>query len=147
MRHAFKCILFAPAALLAISSCTESQPPPRYASAPAVFTAPSIPPSSPTTKNIQILSEPPGARIEVNDDYIGDAPCTVQVRCDPAGRFYPNTRIRALPVGYGYVQSKFFTGYGEMGNRYLESDSIPSRIFFDMRLGPVSPDINVNVNQ
>jgi len=50
-------------------------------------------------------------------------------------------------VGYGYTQNKYFHGYGEMNNPYLRSDPVPSRIFFAMRLGPVSPDINVNINE
>jgi len=29
-----------------------------------------------TTRQVEIISEPPGARIEVNDNYIGDAPIT-----------------------------------------------------------------------
>ena len=129
---------------VALISCTQPSAAPRYTSTAAP--RPLAPPL-PLTKTIQILSEPPGARIEVNDDYIGEAPCSAQVRCDSEGRFFETTRIRALPVGYGYTQGKYFSGYGQMNNPYLHSDPVPSRIFFDMRLGPVSPDINVNVNQ
>jgi len=98
----------------------------------------------PPSKQVEILSEPPGARIEINGDYIGDAPITATIPCDN-GQFTRTTIIRALPTQPGhFVQTKFFTG---SGYRMLRNDQVPSRIFFDMRLGPVSPDINVNVNQ
>jgi hypothetical protein len=50
-------------------------------------------------------------------------------------------------VDYGYTQNKYFHGYGERNNPYLRSDPVPSRIFFDMRLRPVSRDINLNINE
>lgn len=108
----------------------------------------SAPPPATTTK-IQIISEPPGARIEVNESYVGDAPCTVEVAHDFEGRFAERTTIRALPRDSGFTQTKFFVGFSGAGanNPYLHSDPIPARIFFDMRLEPVSPQIDVNVNQ
>jgi hypothetical protein len=91
--------------------------------------------------------EPPGARIQVNDDYIGDAPCVIQVASDSSGRFWERTKIEAIPRAYGYTQMKLFIGYGQPDNPYAHSDKIPARIFFDTNLGPVSPEVNVNVNQ
>lgn len=101
---------------------------------------------APAKKTIQIISEPPGARIEVNDDYVGDAPRSIEFPCDPEGRFIERTRIVALPVGFGYTQRKLFLGYPYTISS-LKGDKIPSRILFDMRLRPVSTDINVNVNE
>ncbi len=96
-----------------------------------------------STKQVQILSEPPGARIEINGDYVGDAPLTVTIPTF-RGRFTETTKIRALPTKPGqYTQLKFFNG----GYTMIPNDAVPSRIFFDMRLGPASPEINVNVNQ
>jgi hypothetical protein len=64
-----------------------------------------------TTRQVEILSEPPGARIEVNDNYIGDTPITTTFQCSPDGRFLETTSIRALPTQPGdYVQFKFFFG-------------------------------------
>ena len=102
-----------------------------------------------STRQVEILSEPPAARIEVNDNYIGDTPITTTLQCSPDGRSLETTSIRALPTQPGdYVQSKFFladiprTLYPANNNL---NDAIPARIFFDMRLGPVNRDINVNV--
>ncbi len=129
-------------ALFALSGC--AQPSRHYQ-----YTNPNGPggaPLAPSKKTIQIISEPPGARIEVNDDYIGDAPRSIEFPCDPEGRFVEPTLIVALPVGSGYTQSKLF-----MGHKYTISsprgEKIPSRIFFDMRLRPASTDINVHVNE
>jgi hypothetical protein len=52
-----------------ISACTAAQP-----NTSANFK----PTPNPTTKAVQILSHPPGAKIEINDNYIGEAPMTVQ---------------------------------------------------------------------
>ena len=103
----------------------------------------------PRTKKVEILSEPAGARIEVNDNYVGDAPITVEIP-QRASYFTQNTVIRALPTeGGDYVQVKYFSGsipdawYPETVG--AKRDQIPSRIFFDMRLGPVTPSVDVNV--
>jgi hypothetical protein len=50
-----------------------------------------------TTRQVEVLSEPPGARIEVNGNYIGDTPITTTLQCSPDGRFLEHTTIRALP--------------------------------------------------
>jgi hypothetical protein len=102
-----------------------------------------------STRQVEILSEPPGARIEVNDNYIGDTPITTTLQCSPDGRFLETTSIRALPTQPGdYVQSKFFFGgypaYSAFGG-YPANNNLNDAIFFDMRLGPVNRDINVNV--
>jgi hypothetical protein len=103
----------------------------------------------PRTKKVEILSDPAGARIEVNDNYVGDAPITVEIP-QRASYFTQNTVIRALPAeGGDYVQVKYFSGsipdawYPETVG--VHRDQIPSRIFFDMRLGPVTPSVDVNV--
>ena len=41
-------------------------------------------PQPPATKTIQIISDSPGVRIEVNDDYVGDAPVSITVPTDRA---------------------------------------------------------------
>ena len=94
-------------------------------------------------KEIQIISVPAGARIEVNDDYVGDAPITIKVPQDN-GRFIKTTVIRALPSEAGnYVQTKYFVGSeGVPFPKALPGGGgaeIPERILFDMRLGPITP--------
>jgi hypothetical protein len=87
--------------------------------------------TEPAIKTTEIISDPPGARIEVNNDYIGDAPITVTIK-QAYGRFSNTTVIRALPpAGSGnYVQEKFFSGRG--GG--IAGEPIPSRIIFEMGL-------------
>ena len=100
------------------------------------YTASSASPS-PTPalkKKVQILSKPVGARIQVNQDYIGDAPIEVEVETDHSGNFVRPTSFVASPANPRpgaalYVQSKLFLPY----------DPIPKRLFFDNRLGPVNP--------
>jgi PEGA domain-containing protein len=88
----------------------------------------SLPLDTPTTKAVQILSEPAGARIEINDDYVGDAPIMVWVPVTDYAGFDRTTTISAIPVVEGqYFQSKYFVG----GNK------VPNRIFFSMTLAPL----------
>jgi len=94
------------------------------------------------TITVEIISNPPGANIEVNNDYIGKTPCAVSLPANYKGEFTRNTIVQALPViGGQYTQQKsFIGGYDD----FIANDVIPKRIFFDMNLQPVQPEINVN---
>jgi hypothetical protein len=77
------------------------------------------------TKTIQINCDSPGVRIEVNGDYVGDAPVSITVPTDRA-KFRKVTNIRATPTLPGeYVQSKHFDATSE----------VPSQILFSMGSG------------
>jgi hypothetical protein len=125
-----------------LCGCSVPSPTPLSTTTPATAG-----PTEPQYQEIQIVSQPPGARIEVNDDYICDAPCSVRVHRDAEGRFFESTTITAMPVSYGYTQTKFFMGFGGLSAPGVYSAAVPARIFFDMNLRPASQDINVNVNQ
>ena len=87
------------------------------------------------TASVEIVSEPPGAKIEVNSDYIGTAPCTAEVPANIMGEFTRDTTIRAFPAGDGqHVQTKHFSG----GFEYGENDLVPKRILFNMTRKPAS---------
>jgi hypothetical protein len=68
------------------------------------------------------------------------------------GYFTQETVIRALPTEAGdYVQSKHFRftpaiSYGSGYGTEAKGDQIPSRIFFNMHLGPATPTVDVNVS-
>jgi hypothetical protein len=119
-----------------------------YRPTPSVQSVAPVPAQSAKAK-VEIISEPAGARIEVNDNYVGDAPITVEIP-QSGGYFTRNTVIRALPTeGGDYVQTKHFSGsipdvwYPETVG--TARDQIPSRILFDMHLGQVTPSVDVNV--
>jgi hypothetical protein len=81
---------------------------------------------------VQIVSQPAGAKIEVNGQYVGDAPLTVDIEASNDGRFWRDTVIKAYPADTGYTQIKAFNGK----SRWAISDMVPSRIFFDTRIEP-----------
>jgi len=85
-------------------------------------------------QSVQILSQPPGARIEINGRYAGDAPTTVEIETSPHGRFWKDTIIKAYPKDTGYIQIKAFNGE----SRWSVSDQIPARISFDTRVDPAA---------
>lgn len=83
-------------------------------------------------QRVQIVSQPPGAQIEVNGQYVGDAPTTVEVETSTDGHFWRDTIIKAYPKETGYTQIRVFNGK----SRWAISDLVPSRIFFDTRVDP-----------
>ena len=87
---------------------------------------------------VQVLSDPPGARIEVNGDYIGDAPCTIEVYGDKNRMCSRPVTIVAIPSEAGqYSQTKA-----------VSADAlVPHKILMAMNLGPVAPQVDVNINQ
>ena len=85
-------------------------------------------------QSVQIVSQPSGAKIEVNGRSVGDAPTTVEIEVSPHGRFWRDTIIKAYPKDTGYIQIKAFNGE----SRWSISDLIPARISFDTRIDPAA---------
>ena len=108
-----------------------------------------LPKTSPTPtlkKKVHIVSEPVGARIEVNQDYIGYAPITVEVEADRHGDFAHMTSIAASPSGPLPNHTPVYT----QSVTFLMGQPIPSRLYFDnrqpasgfgIRLGPTPSEI------
>jgi hypothetical protein len=94
----------------------------------------SHPPTELARKEVRIISVPPGARIQVNGRYVGDAPVTVDIVTSQSGRFWRDTVIEADPQSTGYTQIKAFNG----ASRWSISDAVPSEIGFDTRIEPGS---------
>jgi PEGA domain len=83
-------------------------------------------------QKVLIVSQPPGAKIEVNGRYVGDAPTTVEIESSNDGRFWRDTIIRAYPADTGYTQILAFNGK----SHWAFSDLVPPRIVFDTRSAP-----------
>jgi PEGA domain-containing protein len=119
----FAVVCFSPSLFALLLGCASPYQPPQ-----AVY------------KTVQILSDPPGARIEINGNYVGDAPLTVKVKADTEyNRFYSNTLIRAYPKENGYVQTKYFAPGTSEGL------DLPDRIFFDTNLRATYPQIPIQI--
>ena len=83
-------------------------------------------------QQILIASEPAGAQIEINGQYVGDAPTTVEIEASGDGRFWKDTIIKAYPKDTGYTQIRAYNGK----SRWAICDVIPPRIIFDTRSDP-----------
>jgi hypothetical protein len=71
-----------------------------------------------------VIAEPPGARIEVNDEYRGDAPLKLKWK-SRTGHFASPAVVRALPTEPGHqVHERVFDSFSP----------IPDTILFDMRI-------------
>jgi hypothetical protein len=82
---------------------------------------------------IHVESNEPGARVEVNDNYVGTTPLDVKVYGDKDGTFHnfgaADWVIRVNPVQTGqHVQTKTF----RTGGWFSQEDQIPSRLYFDL---------------
>lgn len=94
-----------------------------------------LPPDRPPLV-ISVISDPPAARIEVNDNYIGVTPCeiTAEFRADSLLKHGP-LHIRALPTQAGqYVQEKVLQ---------YDRENMPKTVFFDMYLH--STNLNITL--
>lgn len=90
-----------------------------------------------TPIQVQVITEPPGAHISVNGDYAGKSPCTVTMWKDYWNHCNRDYEIVASPVIDGqYLQSRWFRG---------AQDPVPSKVFFDMALRMLPPQVDVNV--
>ena len=103
----------------------------------------------PSIKNfvVEIESEPSGAMIEINDDYIGKTPLSVEIKGWESTRtFVRDHKIVAHPVFKGgYIQQKFFSDWYEPDLRH--GDTIPKKIYFNMHLVPGSDKLDININK
>ncbi|MGI8957345.1 MAG: PEGA domain-containing protein [Chthoniobacterales bacterium] len=81
-------------------------------------------------------SSQPGARIEINNEYVGQTPFTYKWLANMYshfGKFADETSIRAYPFGpHQYQQRKYFESH------HGDLPKIPQQIYFDMS----SPDIS-----
>src|SRR5260370_23075758 len=83
-------------------------------------------------QKLLVVSEPAGAQIEINGQYVGNAPTTVEIEASNDGRFWRDTIIKAYPKDTGYTQIRAFNGKSS----WAISDVVPPRIFFDTRSEP-----------
>jgi hypothetical protein len=93
----------------------------------------------------QVEASEPGAKIEANGDYVGDAPLKLKVWGDKDGTFHNfgsyTYTIRAYPVRPGQrMQIKEF----KTGGWFTEEDKIPSRIYFDFSSPADAPKLPPN---
>jgi hypothetical protein len=102
-------------------------------------------PSKKRTVTVEVITEPPGAAIEIDGGYVGFSPCTIDIESSRSGKFKKVTVIKALPREAGqYSQSKVFKG---ASFPEAQEDYIPKKIYFNMHLGPVGDKVDVTINQ
>ncbi len=96
---------------------------------------------------IKIISEPSGAKIEVNNNYVGETPVTIKVDGWESTRtFTRTTSIIAHPVRVGgEVQSKVFVGWSEPD--YTYGDKIPKIIYFNMNLVRIPEQLDLHITK
>ncbi len=87
--------------------------------------------------DVMVEASPPGARIEANGEYIGNAPVRLKIFGDRDGTFHDFGSyyyiIRALPLATNqYPQVRVFG----TGRHFSHEDYIPKQVYFDMNQPP-----------
>ena len=96
---------------------------------------------------VEIVSDPSGAVVEINDDYAGKTPLTVDLEGWQATRTFARSHtIVAHPLqAGGYTQIKVFLGWYEASRTH--GDTIPKTIYFNMRLVPSPEKYDIEINK
>lgn len=83
---------------------------------------------------IEFVSEPPGAKIEWNNEYVGETP--IAIRYDGHLGLLAKITVRAYPLFSGqFIQTKIISG----------TSRIPRRIYFDMNLKPAPLELDLRL--
>ncbi len=87
--------------------------------------------------HVPVETSEPGARIEVNGEFVGHSPLTLKIFGDPDGTFHDfgsyEYVVRAYPVRTNqFVQTRAF----KTGRMFSGEDFIPSQIYFDLNQPP-----------
>lgn len=90
--------------------------------------------------DVSVEASPPGAHIEANGEYVGQAPVHLKIFGDRDGTFHDFGSyyyiIRALPVVTNqFVQTRVFG----TGRNFSHEDYIPKQVYFDMNQPPPPP--------
>lgn len=87
---------------------------------------------------VSVETDPPGAKIEVNGDMVGESPITITIFGDKDRTFHNfgsyQFVVKAYPVSAGqHAQEKVF----QTGGWFTSEDQIPNRIYFNLGLEAV----------
>jgi hypothetical protein len=82
---------------------------------------------------VLVEASPPGARIEVNGQDVGEAPVKIKIFGDPDGTFHDFGSyyyvVKAAPLSTNqFAQTRLF----RTGHLMTPEDHIPTKIYFDM---------------
>ena len=106
-------------------------------------TSPMATPTANPNGQTLIESDPPGARIEINNQYVGTTPLRVDIprrsdfNWDSMEWDTISVKIIAYPIFHGQQVQVKYIGYDE---------PTPTHVFFDMNLVSMENSIDVNIN-
>lgn len=90
--------------------------------------------SSSNTRAVTIVSQPIGARIMINGEYVGTTPLTVDFYVDHQGRVMRDIEMRAIsPVPFAVQEIRRFPATATDG----DASWMPHIVDFDLNIHPV----------
>jgi len=98
---------------------------------------------------VEVVTNPPGAVIEVDGEYMGKSPLTIELQgWSSTKTLARDYTINALPIQSGqYTQTKRLNGWYEPSRHY--GNQVPKKIYFDLNLvpAPSKHELNVDINR
>jgi len=86
----------------------------------------------------EIISDPPGVKIEINNQYVGETPLTLNINrtYDWFYFWWDRIYINAIPTRPGqYVQTKYVSS----------KEPTPTKVYFNMYLTRPTPEYDINI--
>ncbi len=97
----------------------------------------------------EIISDPPGAKIEINNQYHGETPITIhftrQTYVDYSENLFQG-EAKFVASSFTIIANPILAGQFKQAKYIGPYDAIPNKIYFNMNLGPVTPSVDVNVH-
>jgi len=79
---------------------------------------------------IQVESDPPGARVETNGEYVGNTPLTIKVFGDPDGTFHNFANQNKYTISATLPGQQTQTKTYGAGGWFAPEDMIPKKVLF-----------------
>lgn len=101
---------------------------------------------------VEIISDPLGAKIEINNQYMGETPLTIRLTRRTNYDWWNSSLVGGAAAIQIEASPFMINAYPNQTGQFTQTkyigpnDVIPSKIYFNMNLGPVTPSIDVNVN-
>ena len=102
---------------------------------------------------VETISDPPGAKIEINNQYMGETPLTVRLTRKTNYDWWNSSLVGGAAAVQIEASPFTINAYPDQAGQFTQkkyigpNDVIPNKIYFNMNLGPITPSVNVNVNQ
>ena len=84
----------------------------------------------------EIISDPPGVKIEIDNQYVGETPLTIHINRAHGEYYWNGFSINATPTRPGQYTQRKYIDYTE---------PTPTKVYFNMYITPRTPEYDINI--